>query len=210
MGQVGPISILFPCGSRVNRPGSMYPLQSRSIPEYQKPGLVLEGCGLWGQWLHAYTLCTLNPSRQGSSFHGPPQGCVMSRLNIPDEDDDRYASNFHPGILSPARMSRASFVPRQRFPCRRCKLVIASLAQQKYVNTTVPKQPKSCHKTWFHGCEIFRPIASSSDISSGWTQTAVVDQCDPNRPCPSWDRLNSTVRSSIRPNSAVINLVAAP
>lgn len=39
----------------------------------------------------------------------------MSRLNIPDEDDDKYASNFHPGIPFPARMSRASFVPRQRF-----------------------------------------------------------------------------------------------
>lgn len=40
-----PISILFPCGSRVNRPGSMYPLQSRSIPEYQSLASSWKGVG---------------------------------------------------------------------------------------------------------------------------------------------------------------------
>lgn len=75
--------------------------------------LVLEGVGS-AAVLHAYCAVVLPPPCQGSSFFGPPQGCVMSRLNIPDEDDDRYASNFHPGILSPARTPSASLDPGQR------------------------------------------------------------------------------------------------
>lgn len=90
----------------------------------------------------------LPPPCQGSSFLGPPQGCVMSRLNILEEDDDRYASNFHPGILSPAHSAECILRSWAETSCRRCKHLVASLAQQRYVNTAVPK---SWHEMLFHG-----------------------------------------------------------
>lgn len=97
IGRVGPISILFLCGSRVNRPGNVYPLVpclSLNINVSPRTG--------WGGLCGSGSKLTLDSRSAPRSWYSRAATGLCSRLNILDEDDDKYATNLHPGSLSPA------------------------------------------------------------------------------------------------------------
>lgn len=92
-----PYPFCFFAARESTRPGNVYPLVpclSLNINVSPRTG--------WGGLCRSGCKLTLDSRSAPRSWYSRAATGLCSRLNILEEDDDKYATNLHPGSLSPA------------------------------------------------------------------------------------------------------------